>query len=192
MPSPSLRRHPPHRISSIDCKPLSCWETLVGSVALCTGWRALPSLQVYSAGWGLGQVLAHQARSPVFFLRYTSPEELARFGAGPSITPSRTKTLSPTEVAPRTCRRPPPGSVTVATPEVMEVTSPTCSGLGGSSCKKSRYLLLMGFHPEDLAQSGPVPVQRDAAHDTHHLLVALVADVLARHDHARLGSHLHA
>lgn len=66
MPSPSLRRHAPHRITSM-CKPLSYWKTLVGLAALCTGWRALPGLQACSACWGLGQVLPHLTRSPVFF-----------------------------------------------------------------------------------------------------------------------------
>ena len=55
------------------------------------------------------------------FLPYTSPEESARVGAGPSMAPSRTNTRAPSVVSPRTCRRPPPGSVTVATPEVMDV-----------------------------------------------------------------------
>lgn len=68
MPSPNFLRHAPHLISSIFASLFLCVKTLVGSAALCTGWRVLPGLQLISAGWGLGLVFAHLARSPVFFV----------------------------------------------------------------------------------------------------------------------------
>ena len=67
IPSANLRLHAPHRISSI-CKPVSLCENSDRLTALSREWRVLPGLQLIPACWGLGLVLPHLTRSPVFFV----------------------------------------------------------------------------------------------------------------------------